>query len=169
ESRITPSLEYVEEHWSGVIAFSLPSVGDNGGRPHIELGVKCGPEASSAALHHLRDEVIRLGGRLTPPPEKNNTYKYCLGLISAAIFHIMGMLQCTRAKNHEFVRPTKRHRTNNNTNHTSSRASPKYEYPSPRAGHALIGRIGARRRTNAIKRLGTSNRSTHLNHTSNSQ
>jgi len=73
ESRITPSLEHVEEHWSGVKAFSLPSVGENGGRPHIELGVKGGPEESSAALQYLRDEVVRLGGQLIPPPEKNNT------------------------------------------------------------------------------------------------
>src|SRR5690625_4038556 len=56
ESRITPSLEYVEQHWPGVKAFSLPSVGENGGRPHIELGVKGGPADGSAALQYLRED-----------------------------------------------------------------------------------------------------------------
>ncbi len=70
ESRITPSLEHIEAHWPGVKAFSLPSVGENGGRPHIELGVKGSPEPCSAALQYLRQEVVRLGGRLTPMAEE---------------------------------------------------------------------------------------------------
>src|SRR5690625_123316 len=70
ESRITPSLEQIEARWPGVKAFSLPSVGENGGRPHIELGVKGQPDESSAALQFLRAEVKKLGGRLTPEPDK---------------------------------------------------------------------------------------------------
>lgn len=66
ESRITPALEQLQQRWIGVKAFSLPSVGENGGRPHIELGVKGLPEHSSAAIQFLRLEVQRLGGELMP-------------------------------------------------------------------------------------------------------
>lgn len=66
ESRITPALEQIQRRWQGVKAFSLPSVGENGGRPHIELGVKGAPESSTEALRFLREEVQRLGRQLTP-------------------------------------------------------------------------------------------------------
>lgn len=66
ESRITPALEQLERQWVGVKAFSLPSVGDNQQSPHIELGVKGEPQACVAALAFLRQEVERLGGKLTP-------------------------------------------------------------------------------------------------------
>lgn len=65
ESRITPALERLEHQWVGVKAFSLPSVGDNQQKPHIELGVKGEPQACAAALAFLRQEVQRLGGKLT--------------------------------------------------------------------------------------------------------
>ena len=48
-------------------AFSLPSVGEAGGTPHIDLGVKGEPEAAAEALAFLRAEVLRLGGKLAPP------------------------------------------------------------------------------------------------------
>ncbi|MGN6455488.1 MAG: competence/damage-inducible protein A [Achromobacter mucicolens] len=67
ESRITPSMVSVESRWPGVRAFSLPSVGEAGGMPHIELGVKGDPEAAAEALEFLRAEVLRLGGKLAPP------------------------------------------------------------------------------------------------------
>lgn len=38
ESRITPAMQTVETRWPGVRAFSLPSVGEAGGTPHIDLG-----------------------------------------------------------------------------------------------------------------------------------
>lgn len=63
ESRITPALESLEKKWPGVRAFSLPSVGEGGGAPHIELGVKGAPEAAAQALEFLRSEAIRLGAR----------------------------------------------------------------------------------------------------------
>ncbi|HLS21233.1 MAG TPA: molybdopterin-binding protein [Paenalcaligenes sp.] len=66
ESRITPALEEIEKRWQGVKAFSLPSVGENGGRPHLELGVRGAPQSSTEALRFLRLEVERLGGQLTP-------------------------------------------------------------------------------------------------------
>ena len=65
ESRITPSLEQLERQWPGVKAFSLPSVGDNQQRPHIELGVKGEPQQCAEALAFLRAEVLQLGGKLT--------------------------------------------------------------------------------------------------------
>ncbi|WP_345795679.1 molybdopterin-binding protein [Castellaniella sp. MT123] len=67
ESRITPALEALERRWVGVRAFSLPNVGDSGGHPHIELGVKGAPEPTAEALAWLRAEVQSLGGRLNPP------------------------------------------------------------------------------------------------------
>ncbi|MNT81626.1 hypothetical protein D3C72_2212380 [compost metagenome] len=57
----------VETRWPGVRAFSLPSVGEAGGTPHIELGVKGEPEVTAEALEFLRAEVLRLGGKLVPP------------------------------------------------------------------------------------------------------
>jgi len=66
ESRITPTMELIERRWPGVRAFSLPSVGEDGTRPHIELGVKGEPAAAAEALAFLRAEAERLGGRLRP-------------------------------------------------------------------------------------------------------
>lgn len=68
ESRITPAMQTVETRWPGVRAFSLPSVGEAGGTPHIDLGVKGEPAAAAEALEFLRAEVLRLGGKLAPPP-----------------------------------------------------------------------------------------------------
>ncbi|WP_323016695.1 competence/damage-inducible protein A [Castellaniella sp.] len=67
ESRITPALEFLERRWPGIRAFSLPNVGDSGGHPHIELGVKGEPDAAAQALAWLRAEVQSLGGNLNPP------------------------------------------------------------------------------------------------------
>lgn len=66
ESRITPALEELEQRWfKRVKAFSLPSVGEGGVRPHIELGVKGEAQACAEALSFLQAEVLRLGGELT--------------------------------------------------------------------------------------------------------
>jgi molybdopterin-biosynthesis enzyme MoeA-like protein len=67
ESRITPALEALEKKWSSVKAFSLPSVGEGGGIPHIELGVKGDAAAALEALEFLRAEALRLGARYEPP------------------------------------------------------------------------------------------------------
>lgn len=64
ESRVAPVMQALEQRWPGVSAFSLPSVGDKGGPPHIELGVKGDPEHAAPALAFLQHEVLRLGGRL---------------------------------------------------------------------------------------------------------
>ena len=66
ESRITPALEQLELDFPGVRAFSLPSVGEDGNRPHIELGVKGEPEAAARALVFLRAAVAEVGGLFSP-------------------------------------------------------------------------------------------------------
>lgn len=58
ESAVTPLLEQIEQDYAGVKVFSLPSVGENGERPHIELGVK-GPEH----LVDLAYEALEKGTR----------------------------------------------------------------------------------------------------------
>lgn len=67
ESRITPALELLEQRWPGIHIFSLPSVGEAGGHPYIELGVKGAPDAAAEALAWLRTEVLQVGGHLNPP------------------------------------------------------------------------------------------------------
>jgi molybdopterin-biosynthesis enzyme MoeA-like protein len=42
--------------------FSLPSIGEDGQRRHIELGVKGNPEHAERAIGEIRLEVTRLGG-----------------------------------------------------------------------------------------------------------
>lgn len=64
ESRITPALEQVEQRWPLVKAFSLPSVGEDGKRPHIELGVKGEPQACAEALAFLQGQVLAVGGKM---------------------------------------------------------------------------------------------------------
>ena len=62
ESRIAPVMQALQLRWTGVTAFSLPSVGAT---PHLELGVKGNPDEAAEALAYLREEVLRLGGRLS--------------------------------------------------------------------------------------------------------
>ncbi len=67
ESRLTPALEAVEQRWPKVKVFSLPNLGDRGGFPHTELGVKGPPDDASQALEWLRAQIIDLGGKLNAP------------------------------------------------------------------------------------------------------
>lgn len=64
ESTATPLMEEVERTFPGVRVFSLPSVGEDGVRRHIELGVK-GPAALVAdAYVRLEAGVRELGGEI---------------------------------------------------------------------------------------------------------
>jgi molybdopterin-biosynthesis enzyme MoeA-like protein len=65
ESRITPALEALEIKWPGVKAFSLPSVGEEGGAPHIELGAKGDPDRVQEAVAYLREQAQNLGARFS--------------------------------------------------------------------------------------------------------
>ena len=71
EARITPALVAVQEQWPRVKAFSLPSVGEDGLSPHIELGVKGPSEDLAAALKFLREQALALGAKLEQPVSRN--------------------------------------------------------------------------------------------------
>ena len=62
ESTLTPLMEAVEAKYRGLKVFSLPSVGEEGRRRHIELGVRGAPDEVPAAMEELRRGVIALGG-----------------------------------------------------------------------------------------------------------
>jgi molybdopterin-biosynthesis enzyme MoeA-like protein len=65
ESLVTPVMEEVEARFAGVLAFSLPSVGDGRDgrvrRRHIELGVKGDPARIDAAFESMRRGIEKLG------------------------------------------------------------------------------------------------------------
>lgn len=66
ESRLVPALLEVEKRWPTVSAFSLPSMGETGHKPHIELGVKGEPGACAEAITFLRQQALALGAALSP-------------------------------------------------------------------------------------------------------
>ena len=61
EAVVTPLLESIEAAYAGVKVYSLPSVGENGERRHIELGVKGVGIRVEDAFIHLREGIIALG------------------------------------------------------------------------------------------------------------
>ena len=70
ESVLTPLMETLEARYPGVRVFSLPSVGEEGGRRHIELGAKGEPGQVAAAfadmcaaLDRLRADLCAFAGR----------------------------------------------------------------------------------------------------------
>ena len=73
EARITPALVEVQGRWPGVRAFSLPSVGEDGQSPHIELGVKGPSEHLGAALAYLQEQALGLGARLQAPVSRSGS------------------------------------------------------------------------------------------------
>jgi len=62
ESLVTPLMEAIESAFMGIRVYSLPSVGENGERRHIELGVKGAGDLVEQAYLSLRQGVIELGG-----------------------------------------------------------------------------------------------------------
>ena len=64
ESRIIPYMEEIETRWPMVRAFSLPSVGEDGRSPHIELGVKGPANQLAEPFAFLRQQAQTLGGTL---------------------------------------------------------------------------------------------------------
>lgn len=65
ESLATPVMESVERSFPGVKVFSLPSMGSEGERRHIELGVKADPAHIDQAFEALKEgiEALRSGSR----------------------------------------------------------------------------------------------------------
>ena len=62
ESILTPLMEAVEARYRGLKVFSLPSVGEEGRRRHIELGVRGAPDEVLSAMEELKRGVIEVGG-----------------------------------------------------------------------------------------------------------
>ena len=63
ESTITPLMSEIEARYRGAKTFSLPSIGDDGQRRHIELGVRGTPDQVSAAIAEIKSGVGALGGK----------------------------------------------------------------------------------------------------------
>lgn len=64
EAALTPLMEAVEAQWPGVKVFSLPSVGGDGVRRHIELGAKGDPDSVGPAFERLVQGCQGLGYEL---------------------------------------------------------------------------------------------------------
>ena len=62
ESTITPLMTDIEARFSGAKTFSLPSIGDDGKRRHIEFGVRGTPDQVVAAIAEIKAGVTALGG-----------------------------------------------------------------------------------------------------------
>ena len=65
ESVVTPLLEAIEAEFPGIKVYSLPSVGDDGQRRHIELGVKGAERLAETAFQRLRLGVTALGAEFS--------------------------------------------------------------------------------------------------------
>ena len=66
ESTATPLMESLEREFSGIKVFSLPSMGEDGSRRHIELGVKGPASILGMAFERLRAGAAALGGEVGP-------------------------------------------------------------------------------------------------------
>lgn len=61
EASLIPLMEAIEHDYAGVKIFSLPHVGEDGARAHIELGAKGRPEEARAAFAAMVAELTRRG------------------------------------------------------------------------------------------------------------
>lgn len=61
ESQLIPAMEFVEKHYQRLKAFSLPSMGPNAVRRHVELGVRGAPAEVEPAIEDMRRIVRELG------------------------------------------------------------------------------------------------------------
>ena len=61
ESQLIPAMQHVEATFSGIKVFSLPSMGTDGGRRHVELGVRGDPAQVDPAMELLRGRVRSAG------------------------------------------------------------------------------------------------------------
>ena len=67
ESTITPLMTRIEARYAGTKTFSLPSIGEDGQRRHIELGVRGVADQVSAAIAEIKAGVVELGGSWESP------------------------------------------------------------------------------------------------------
>ena len=63
ESQLIPAMQAVEAGFKGIKVFSLPSMGDDGSRIHVELGVRGDPAQVGDAMEALRRAVRAAGFR----------------------------------------------------------------------------------------------------------
>jgi molybdopterin-biosynthesis enzyme MoeA-like protein len=61
ESQLIPAMKSVESAFSAIKVFSLPSMGQDGSRIHVELGVRGEPSQVTAAMDALREAVGKAG------------------------------------------------------------------------------------------------------------
>jgi molybdopterin-biosynthesis enzyme MoeA-like protein len=61
ESQLVPAMESAEKDFPGIKVFSLPSMGQDGSRIHVELGVRGAPQLVEAAMEALRRAVREAG------------------------------------------------------------------------------------------------------------
>ena len=61
ESQLIPAMQTVEAGFKGIKVFSLPSMGADGSRIHVELGVRGDPAQVGAAMEALRRAVREAG------------------------------------------------------------------------------------------------------------
>jgi molybdopterin-biosynthesis enzyme MoeA-like protein len=61
ESQLIPAMRAVEEAFKGIKVFSLPSMGHDGSRIHVELGVRGDPAQVEPAMERLRALVRDAG------------------------------------------------------------------------------------------------------------
>jgi molybdopterin-biosynthesis enzyme MoeA-like protein len=66
ESTLTPLMERIEEKFAGVKVFSLPSVGDENMRRHIELGVKGEPTQVALAYDMMLEGLAGFRAEIIP-------------------------------------------------------------------------------------------------------
>jgi molybdopterin-biosynthesis enzyme MoeA-like protein len=62
ESTLTPLMLEIESRYRGLRVYSLPHMGEGGGRRHIELGVRGAPDEVALAIGDLRRGVAAVGG-----------------------------------------------------------------------------------------------------------
>ena len=61
ESQLIPAMEAVEKKFSGLKVFSLPSMGADGSRIHVELGVRGNPSDVAPAMEEIKTWVGKAG------------------------------------------------------------------------------------------------------------
>jgi molybdopterin-biosynthesis enzyme MoeA-like protein len=66
ESQLIPAMEALGARYPGVKVFSLPSMGEDGSRRHVELGVRGAPREVSEAAEALRKSVREAGFPFSP-------------------------------------------------------------------------------------------------------
>jgi len=67
ESQLVPVMDAVGVQFPGVKVFSLPSMGEDGSRRHVELGVRGAPAEVAPALAAIREGVRAMGFPMQEP------------------------------------------------------------------------------------------------------